>query len=117
MSKRRSTANPVVPRAHGADALRVGHTLYPSGPPRRRVALSIIIPAINRAEWLARSVCSAFLFADGAVEVIVVGDGSTDATRQVLSDLKVSSMFCAFIEVCLPYRPWPSRPWAKMSSR
>ena len=69
-------------------APRVGHAVHPSSPPSRQVVLSIVIPAFNCAEWLARSVGSAFLFADAAVEVVVVDDGSTDATRQVLAGLQ-----------------------------
>ena len=50
--------------------------------------ISIVIPTFNCAQWLARSVGSAFLFADAAVEVIVVDDGSTDVTNQVLGGLQ-----------------------------
>jgi glycosyltransferase involved in cell wall biosynthesis len=51
---------------------------------------SIVIPAFNCAEWLVRSVTSAFGFTNAATEVIVVDDGSTDTTPIVLEGLRHS---------------------------
>ena len=55
----------------------------PSNAPR----FSVIVPAYNRAETIERTVRSVLASADdlvpGVVEVIVVDDGSTDATPDV----------------------------------
>jgi glycosyltransferase involved in cell wall biosynthesis len=50
---------------------------------------SIVIPAFNCAEWLTRSVQSAFGFTEAPTEVIVVDDGSTDRTLTVLDVLRL----------------------------
>ncbi|WP_150118011.1 glycosyltransferase family 2 protein, partial [Meiothermus taiwanensis] len=49
---------------------------------------SVVIPTYNRAQLLARTV-RAFLAQDGVpFEVIVVDDGSTDATPEVLAGFR-----------------------------
>lgn len=52
-----------------------------SGPPQ----FSVVIPTFNRAELLARTLESVFAQEFDDYEVIVVDDGSTDATAQVLA--------------------------------
>lgn len=49
--------------------------------------LSIIIPAYNCAETLEKAVASAVLFSDS--EIIIIDDGSTDATPEVIEKLKL----------------------------
>jgi len=49
--------------------------------------LSIVIPAFNCADFLVRSVSSAMAFCSGRGEVIVVDDGSEDATPGILAEL------------------------------
>lgn len=49
--------------------------------------LSIVIPAYNCAAWLRRAVTSAYSISPGPLDVIVVDDGSTDDTPEVLSRL------------------------------
>lgn len=46
--------------------------------------VSVIIPTYNRAETVRRSIDSALAQSYQPIEVIVVDDGSTDATREVL---------------------------------
>lgn len=52
-------------------------------------ALSIVIPSYNCADLVSRAVESAYAFSEHTVEVIVVDDGSTDATTDVLAALLV----------------------------
>lgn len=59
-----------------------------SAPGRAWVTFTVIIPAYNCAEWLDRSVASAFSFLPAQTEVIVVDDGSTDETKVVLARLQ-----------------------------
>ena len=47
--------------------------------------VSVIIPTYNRADTVRRSIDSALEQTYSLIEVIVVDDGSTDATREVLS--------------------------------
>lgn len=56
--------------------------LSPSGP-----VLTIVIPSYNCAPWLERSVRSTRALSGGEVQVIVVDDGSTDETAEVLQRL------------------------------
>lgn len=61
----------------------------PAPQPGRLVqpALSVVIPAFNCADLLARSVDSAYAFTDLSVEVLVVDDGSTDHTPAVCAGM------------------------------
>ncbi len=51
--------------------------------PRERAMVSIVIPAYNHAAYLGRAIDSV-LAQDHPVELIVLDDGSTDSTRDVL---------------------------------
>lgn len=57
--------------------------LSPSGP-----VLTIVIPSFNCAPWLERSVRSTNALIGGEIQVIVVDDGSTDGTAEVLQRLE-----------------------------
>lgn len=50
--------------------------------------ISVIIPTYNRAEFLERAIASAFAQQGVDIEVIVIDDGSTDATDKVLKNLQ-----------------------------
>ncbi|MBL8376066.1 MAG: glycosyltransferase family 2 protein, partial [Candidatus Accumulibacter sp.] len=50
-----------------------------------QVLISVIIPAYNYAHLLPRALDSVLVQMAADVEVIVVNDGSTDATREVLA--------------------------------
>ena len=45
--------------------------------------VSIVIPCYNQASFLSEAICSALHQSHSAIEVIVVDDGSTDATSSV----------------------------------
>lgn len=49
--------------------------------------VSIIIPAFNAAEWVGATIRSAQAQTHRAIEIIVVDDGSTDATSEIISEL------------------------------
>lgn len=49
--------------------------------------LTVVIPSYNCAPWLERSVASAGTLEGGDIQTIVVDDGSTDQTREVLERL------------------------------
>ncbi len=51
------------------------------------VTVSIIIPAYNQAHYLGAAIASALGQSYGDVEVIVVDDGSTDNTREVVEQI------------------------------
>ena len=51
------------------------------------VTVSIIIPAYNQAHYLGAAIASALGQSYGDVEVIVVDDGSTDKTREVVEQI------------------------------
>src|SRR5690349_14194018 len=49
--------------------------------------VSIIVPTFNRAYCLGRTVRSALAQTHAGIEVIVVDDGSTDGTRELVREL------------------------------
>lgn len=51
------------------------------------VRISVIIPTCNRAEWLADSVRSVLAQTMAPTEILIVDDGSTDHTEQVVTHL------------------------------
>lgn len=53
--------------------------------------VSVIIPALNRAQYLGRAVRSVWAAATVPTEVLIVDDGSTDGTRDVAKRLASSS--------------------------
>lgn len=49
--------------------------------------VSVVIPTFNRANWLARSVTSVLKQSHPVREIIVIDDGSTDNTQEVVASL------------------------------
>ena len=49
---------------------------------------TVIIPTFNRAEFIKRAVDSVLMQAFKDYEIIVVDDGSTDETLEILRDIK-----------------------------
>jgi glycosyltransferase involved in cell wall biosynthesis len=52
-----------------------------------RPFFSVVIPSYNCAHCLSQAVASAFGFSNQSLEVIVIDDGSTDTTAELLADL------------------------------
>jgi len=50
--------------------------------------VSVIIPTYNRAETIKRSIMSALNQTYKDIEVLVVDDGSTDCTKEIVADIK-----------------------------
>ena len=63
--------------------MRLGATANPTGTYPMTTRFSIIIPAFNSAATLARAIESVLIQSWPAYEIIVVDDGSTDATAEV----------------------------------
>lgn len=55
---------------------------------RARALVSVVIPAYNSADYIAETLKSVIQQDYPMVEVIVVDDGSTDRTREVVADIK-----------------------------
>jgi glycosyltransferase involved in cell wall biosynthesis len=65
-----------------------------------RVALSVVMPTFNRGELLARTLRRLLdIVRDDPVEIVVVDDGSTDSTPDVLADLAFRNPHLRYISV------------------
>jgi GT2 family glycosyltransferase len=62
----------------------IGSTTPSCGGSVQREAVSVIIPTYNRARVIARAITSALAAVSDGDEIIVVDDGSTDDTQEVL---------------------------------
>ncbi len=56
--------------------------------------ISVVIPAFNQAEYLREAIASALEQTHREIEVIVVDDGSTDATRDVCASFRDNRVNC-----------------------
>ena len=54
-------------------------------PPKNLSLVSVVVPTYNRAQLLPRALQSALSQTHASLEIIVVDDGSTDSTREVVS--------------------------------
>jgi glycosyltransferase involved in cell wall biosynthesis len=61
--------------------------------PNRRMSVSVIIPTYNSAEYLSATIQSALHQTVHADEVIVVDDGSTDATPEMCAEFSEKSRY------------------------
>lgn len=57
------------------------------GQPQTNIQFSVVIPCHNDSAWLPRSVASASGQAFQPLEIIIIDDGSTDATQEVCAQL------------------------------
>ena len=90
-----------------------------AAPPR----VSIIIPTYNRANFIGEAVASALGQDYQAIEVIVIDDGSTDATSDVLATFRDPRLVCVHQETSagrareIGVSPWrvanTSRSWIR----
>ncbi|PAU81212.1 glycosyl transferase [Halovibrio salipaludis] len=62
-----------------------------------RPLVTIIIPAFNRAGFIRKSISSVLRQNYPNIELIVVDDGSTDGTYEILSDYSEKSQICLLI--------------------
>ncbi|MGC8658336.1 MAG: glycosyltransferase, partial [Desulfomonilaceae bacterium] len=62
-------------------------------PPEHKPLISVVIPTFNRVDTLYRSICSVNRQTYRNVELIVVDDGSTDATSDLLASISKSIEF------------------------
>ena len=49
---------------------------------------SVIIPVFNNAQYIKQTLDSVFAQIDSDVEVIIINDGSTDKTQQILEEFQ-----------------------------
>lgn len=86
----RAPLRPLAPRAAPpqpckAPAPAPARTVAPTPTADRPLRVSVVIPAYNRAATIARAIGSALAQDPSPLEVIVVDDGSTDATPAVVA--------------------------------
>ncbi len=66
-------------------------------------SVSVIIPTYNRAKYLQRAMLSVCLQKNFKGEIIIVDDGSTDSTKEVVEGMKCSfPIIYRYIENCGP---------------
>jgi glycosyltransferase involved in cell wall biosynthesis len=78
------------------DLMTARTSLKPVNPSTRQPEVSVLVPAMNEAENLPlfmEEAAKAFAATPGRYEVIVINDGSTDATARVLEQLKTQYSF------------------------
>ncbi len=56
--------------------------------------ISIIIPTYNRAAWLREAIDSVLSQSARMFELIIVDDGSTDQTREFITEYGDQSIIC-----------------------
>ncbi len=66
-------------------------------------SVSVIIPTLNRANYLQRAVQSVYLQKNFNGEIIIIDDGSTDSTTEVVAGMKCNfPIIYRYIENCGP---------------
>src|SRR6266550_4425355 len=85
------TRPPLWPRIPGSGAQCTRSTyarLAPAGAaPAQGSLVSVVVPAYNHAPFLREAIGSVFAQTHSAIELIVVDDGSTDGSFELLTEL------------------------------